>query len=35
MQKTIQEILEFRKERGWHLNQDARALAISISMEDM
>ncbi|MEB7772850.1 nucleotide pyrophosphohydrolase [Kurthia gibsonii] len=33
MQKTIQEILEFRKERDWHLNQDARALAISISLE--
>ena len=33
MQKTIQEILEFRKERGWDLNQDARALAISISLE--
>lgn len=33
MQSTIQEILQFRKERNWHLNQDARALAISISLE--
>ncbi|GEK29895.1 hypothetical protein KZO01_02040 [Kurthia zopfii] len=33
MQTTIQEILAFRKERGWHTNQDARSLAISISLE--
>lgn len=33
LQATIQEILQFRKERNWHLNQDARALAISISLE--
>lgn len=30
---TIQEILQFRKERNWHVNQDARSLAISISLE--
>lgn len=33
LQTTIQEILQFRKERNWHLNQDARGLAISISLE--
>lgn len=33
MQSTIQEILQFRKERNWHVNQDARSLAISISLE--
>lgn len=33
LQTTIQEILQFRKERNWHLNQDARSLAISISLE--
>ncbi|VEI05715.1 MazG nucleotide pyrophosphohydrolase domain [Kurthia zopfii] len=33
LQTTIQEILAFRKERGWHTNQDARSLAISISLE--
>lgn len=33
MQQITQEILAFRKERNWHKNQDARALAISISLE--
>lgn len=33
MEKTIQEILQFRQERNWHLEQDSRALAISISLE--
>lgn len=33
LEKVIQEILQFRQDRNWHLEQDSRALAISISLE--
>lgn len=33
MQKTIDEVLAFRKQRDWHIDQDQRSLAISVSLE--
>ncbi|GEK33152.1 nucleotide pyrophosphohydrolase [Kurthia sibirica] len=33
MQKIINEVVDFRKQRDWHLEQDPRSLAISVSLE--